>query len=130
MAVSAQILGCDAGSSEPAYAWLRLAASVLIGTIGSVGLWSYVVALPAVQADFAITRAEASLPYTLTMLGFALDAAAIGGLVDRFGIVRRHTSRGPGLSGASKQHARSAANERQAHTHGMKSTTLSSLCSP
>ena len=87
MAVSAQILGCDAGSSEPAYAWLRLAASVLIGTIGSVGLWSYVVALPAVQADFAITRAEASLPYTLTMLGFALGAAAIGGLVDRFGIV-------------------------------------------
>jgi MFS family permease len=87
MAVSAQILGEPAGSSETAYAWLRLAASVLIGTIGSVGLWSYVVALPAVQADFGVTRADASLPYTLTMLGFALGAAAIGGLVDRLGIV-------------------------------------------
>jgi len=87
MAVSAQIIGNDASSAESAYAWLRLAASVLIGTIGSVGLWSYVVALPAVQADFGVTRAEASLPYTLTMLGFGLGAAAIGGLVDRFGIV-------------------------------------------
>src|SRR5262249_39874596 len=87
MAISAQILGEDAGSSESAYAWLRLAASVLMGTIGSVGLWAYVVALPVVQADFGITRADASLPYTLTMLGFALGAAAIGGLVDRLGIV-------------------------------------------
>jgi MFS family permease len=40
-----------------------------------------------VQADFGVTRADASLPYTLTMLGFALGAAAIGSLVDRFGIV-------------------------------------------
>jgi sugar phosphate permease len=87
MAISAQILGDDTGSTESAYAWLRLAASVLIGTIGSIGLWSYVVALPAVQADFGVTRADASLPYTLTMLGFALGAAAIGGLVDRLGIV-------------------------------------------
>src|SRR5215468_696336 len=87
MAISAEILGEDVGCTESAYAWLRLAASVLIGTIGSIGLWSYVVALPAVQADFGVTRADASLPYTLTMLGFALGAAAIGGLVDRLGIV-------------------------------------------
>jgi MFS family permease len=87
MAVSAQIIGNDAGSAESPYAWLRLAASVLIGTIGSVGLWSYVVALPVVQADFGVARAEASLPYTLTMVGFGLGGAAIGGLVDRFGIV-------------------------------------------
>src|SRR5215510_4459117 len=87
MAISAQTLGEDAGSKESAYAWLRLAASVLIGTIGSIGLWAYVVALPVVQAEFGVTRADASLPYTLTMLGFALGAAAIGGLVDRLGIV-------------------------------------------
>jgi len=85
--VSAQIIGNNTGGAESPYAWLRLAASVLIGTIGSVGLWSYVVALPVVQADFGIARAEASLPYTLTMFGFGLGAAAIGGLVDRFGIV-------------------------------------------
>ena len=60
---------------------------MLIGTIGSVGLWSYVVALPAVQADFGVTRADASLAYTFNMIGFGIGAVAIGGLVDRFGIV-------------------------------------------
>jgi MFS family permease len=87
MAISAQAIGNRAGAAESAYAWLRLATSVLIGTIGSVGLWSYVVALPAVQADFAVTRADASLAYTLSMIGFGIGAVAIGGLVDRFGIV-------------------------------------------
>ena len=87
MAVSAQIIGNGGGTAESPYAWLRLATSVLIGTIGSVGLWSYVVALPAVQADFGVTRADASLAYTLNMIGFGIGAVAIGGLVDRFGIV-------------------------------------------
>jgi MFS family permease len=87
MTVSAQTIGSGGGSVESAYAWLRLTASVLLGTIGSVGLWSYVVALPVVQSDFGVTRADASLAYTLTMIGFGVGAAAIGGLVDRFGIV-------------------------------------------
>ena len=65
MAVSAQTIGNGTGTAESAYAWLRLATSVLIGTIGSVGMWSYVVALPAVQAEFGVARADASLPYTL-----------------------------------------------------------------
>jgi MFS family permease len=87
MTVSAQTIGNRVGQTESAYAWLRLATSVLIGTLGSVGLWSYVVALPAVQAHFAVTRADASLAYTLTMIGFGVGAVTIGGLVDRFGIV-------------------------------------------
>ncbi len=87
MAVSAQTIGNGTGTTESAYAWVRLATSVLIGTIGSVGLWSYVVALPAVQADFGVTRADASLAYTLNMIGFGIGAVTIGGLVDRFGIV-------------------------------------------
>ena len=33
-------------------------------------MWSVVVALPAVQAEFGVARADASLPYTLTMIGF------------------------------------------------------------
>ena len=68
-------------------AWLRLAISLLIGTIGSVGFWSFVVALPAVQAEFGATRAEASLPYTLTMVGFAFGGVGMGWLVDRFGLL-------------------------------------------
>jgi MFS family permease len=68
-------------------AWLRLIVCVVVGTIGSVGMWSFVVALPAVQADFGVTRAEASLPYTLAMIGFGVGAVVIGRLVDRYGIV-------------------------------------------
>ncbi len=67
--------------------WIRLAFSLLIGTIGSVGFWSFVVALPAVQAEFAATRADASLPYTLTMVGFAFGGVGMGWLVDRYGLL-------------------------------------------
>ena len=68
------------------YPWVRLAICTLISTIGGVGMSSFVVALPAVQADFGIARGEASLPYTLLMIGFALGAIATGRLADRFGI--------------------------------------------
>ena len=69
------------------YAWMRLAVALLLGTIGSVGMWSFVVALPAVQADFGIARGEASLPFTLTMVGFGIGGIVMGRLADRFGIV-------------------------------------------
>ena len=69
-------------------AWLRLAAAVLIGTIGGAGMWSVVVALPTVQAEFGVARADASLPFTFTMIGFAFGGVAMGRLSDRFGIVR------------------------------------------
>src|SRR5262245_13803441 len=68
------------------YAWLRLAICTLISTIGGVGMWSFVVMLPAIQADFGITRGEASLPYTVLMVGFALGSIVTGRLADRFGI--------------------------------------------
>ena len=80
-------IGIRTSEPESAYAWVRLAASFLVGTIGSVGMWSAVVILPEVQADFGVARADASLPYTLSMLGFALGAVVIGRLVDRFGVV-------------------------------------------
>ena len=72
---------------ESAYAWRRLAASLALSTIGGVGLWSVVVVLPAVQAEFGVARGSASLPYTATMLGFALGGILMGRLADRFGIV-------------------------------------------
>ena len=50
-------------------------------------MWSFVVALPAVQADFGIARGEASLPFTLTMFGFGIGGIVMGRLADRFGIV-------------------------------------------
>lgn len=72
---------------ESTYAWIRLLASLAIGAVGSVGLWSYVVALPAVQAEFSLARADASLPYTATMIGFGAGAILLGGISDRFSIV-------------------------------------------
>jgi len=72
---------------ESAYAWRRLVASLALATIGGVGLWSVVVVLPVVQAEFGVARGSASLPYTATMLGFALGGVLMGRVADRFGIV-------------------------------------------
>src|SRR6202165_2297915 len=69
-------------------AWLQPGAAVLIGTTGGAGMWSVVVALPTVQAEFGVARADASLPFTFTMIGFAFGGVAMGRLSDRFGIVR------------------------------------------
>jgi MFS family permease len=68
-------------------AWRRLGFAVAVSTIGSVGMWSMPVALPFVQADFGISRADVTLPYTLAMTGFALGGVAMGRLCDRFGVV-------------------------------------------
>src|SRR5262249_27401648 len=50
-------------------------------------MWSLVVALPAVQADFNAPRADATLPYTLTTIGFMTGGIIVGRLADRFGIL-------------------------------------------
>jgi len=68
------------------YSWTRLALSLLIGVIGNIGMWAIIVILPAVQAEFGTNRADASLPYTATMVGFALGNWLIGRVVDRFGL--------------------------------------------
>jgi MFS family permease len=57
-----------------------------LSTVGGVGMWSFMVALPAIQADFGISRADASLPFTLAMIGFACGGVIMGRLADRFGI--------------------------------------------
>jgi MFS family permease len=77
-----------AGTSiDSPYSWFRLIISLLISTVGGVGMWSVVVILPAVQAEFGVGRSEASFPYTLTMVGFAFGGVLMGRLADRFGIL-------------------------------------------
>ncbi len=71
---------------DSSYAWLRLTVAVVLGTIGTVGMWSIPVVLPTVQVDFGVARADASLPFMLTMFGFALGGIALGRLSDRLGI--------------------------------------------
>jgi MFS family permease len=72
---------------ESAYAWARLFAALALSAIAGVGMWSVIVALPAVQAEFGVARAAASLPYTVTMVSFGLGGIVMGRLSDRFGII-------------------------------------------
>ena len=69
-------------------AWRRLAAIVALSTLGGAGMWSVVVALPQVGAEFGASRGAASLPYTLTMVGFGAGGVLMGRLADRFGVMR------------------------------------------
>ena len=66
---------------------MRLGLVLLIASIGAVGMWSVVVALPVVQTEFAATRGAVSLAFTMTMMGFGLGGIVTGRITDRFGIV-------------------------------------------
>ncbi len=68
------------------YARTRLLVSLAVATIGGIGLWSAVVVLPAIQAEFGIDRSAASIPYTATTIGFAVGGLLMGRAADRFGI--------------------------------------------
>src|SRR6185436_6221542 len=49
-------LAASASRAEPesAYAWTRLFVALTLSAIGGVGMWSVIVALPAVQAEFGV----------------------------------------------------------------------------
>src|SRR5690242_10200946 len=68
-------------------AWRRAGLALTISAIGNVGMWSVVVALPAVQAAFHATRTEASGAFTMAMLGFGVGGVVTGRLADRSGIL-------------------------------------------
>lgn len=72
---------------ETRYSWVRLFVSITLSTLGCVGLCSMAVVLPALQADFGVQRAGASLPYSVTMIGFMIGGIMVGRLADRFGIL-------------------------------------------
>jgi MFS family permease len=73
--------------TESRYAWARLAAALALMTIGGSGMYAITVVLPRVQADFGVDRADASLPYTFTMIGFGLGGILMGRLSDRYGVI-------------------------------------------
>ena len=67
-------------------AWWRLVFALALMTIGSSAMYVVSVVLPAVQAEFGVARADASLPYTALMLGFGVGGIVMGRLADRFGV--------------------------------------------
>ncbi len=71
---------------DDGYAWWRLGLSLALSTIGGIGLWSVVVVLPTIEAEFGIDRGGASLPYLSTMVGFGIGGILMGRLADRFGV--------------------------------------------
>jgi MFS family permease len=62
-------------------------ASLLLMTVGSSGMYAVSVVLPRIQADFGVSRSAASLPYTLTMLGFGIGGVMMGRIADRRGVM-------------------------------------------
>lgn len=71
---------------DSAYSWRRLAVTLVIAATANVGMWAIVVIMPAVQQTFGIDRADTSLPYSVSMIGFAFGSVFIGRMVDRIGI--------------------------------------------
>ncbi len=69
------------------YAALRLVVALALMTIGNGAMYIVVVVLPTAQAEFGVSRADASLPYTLLMIGFGLGGMLMGRLADRFGVM-------------------------------------------
>ena len=74
-----------ASEQESTYAWLRLLASLTLSSLGGVAMYGVVVVIPQLEREFGVARADASLPYALTMLGFGAGGILMGRLADRFG---------------------------------------------
>ena len=72
---------------DSSYAWLRLVASLVLGTAGGVGMWSCVILIPEIQEHFGVDRSNASLPYTAAMVGIMVGNVLMGRMVDKYGVV-------------------------------------------
>ncbi|WP_353246689.1 MFS transporter [Limnohabitans sp.] len=71
---------------DSAYAARRLMVTLALMTLGGSSMYVVAVVLPAVQAEFGISRADASLPYTLMMIGFGVGGLFMGRWADRAGV--------------------------------------------
>jgi MFS family permease len=76
----------DPSLIDSRHAWRRLLVTLALMMVGASGMYVVPVVLPAVQADFGVARADASLPYTLLMIGFGVGGILMGRLADRFGV--------------------------------------------
>jgi MFS family permease len=65
---------------------IRLLISLGLVVLGNSSMYVVSVVLPAVQAEFGISRADASMPYTLMMICLGLGGLWTGRLADRYGL--------------------------------------------
>ena len=77
-------------TSEPdgPYAWARLCAALALMTLGGFGMFACTVALLPVATEFGLSRADATLPYTLFTIGFGAGGIGYGWATARFGTAR------------------------------------------
>jgi MFS family permease len=68
------------------YATLRLMVTLVLMATGAAGMYVVAVVLPQVQAEFQVSRGDASLAYTAMMIGYGLGGIVMGRLADRHGI--------------------------------------------
>ncbi|MES1980636.1 MAG: MFS transporter [Pseudomonadota bacterium] len=79
--------GTDLSSlADSRYAVMRLLVTLALMTVGAAGMYVVPVVMTTVQAEFGVARADASLAYTLLMIGFGLGGMLMGRLADRFGV--------------------------------------------
>jgi MFS family permease len=78
----------DPSLIDSRYAAMRLLVVLAVATLGNAGMYVLAVVLPTIQAEFGTDRAQASLPYTLTMIGFGVGGLLCGRWADRFGVGR------------------------------------------
>ncbi|WP_396434167.1 MFS transporter [Limnohabitans sp.] len=71
---------------DSAYAARRLVVTLLLMTLGGSSMYVVAVVLPAVQVEFGVSRADASLPYTMMMIGFGVGGLFMGRWADRAGV--------------------------------------------
>ncbi|WP_295552527.1 MFS transporter [Limnohabitans sp. Rim8] len=71
---------------DSAVAARRLLVTLALMTLGGSNMYVVAVVLPAVQAEFGVSRADASLPYTLMMIGFGVGGLFMGRWADRAGV--------------------------------------------
>ena len=76
--------GDQSDKLDGSYAWCRLVASLMIGTVGGIGMWSSVILIPEIQGHFEVDRSDASLPYTVAMIGIMIGNILMGRMVDKF----------------------------------------------
>lgn len=69
------------------YPLVRVAAALALLTSGGTAMYLAIVALKPVALEFGASRAAASLPYTVFMLGFGSGGILMGWVTDRIGIV-------------------------------------------
>lgn len=76
----------DASLIDSRQAFQRLLVTLGLVVLGNSSMYVVSVVLPAVQSEFGVGRASASLPYTLMMVCLGLGGLLTGRLADRHGL--------------------------------------------